>query len=73
VWLFAGASADTFIDMADGFERHVAARQAHEGQTTGLRALCENWRAGAAAIGSHVDLALTETSPVLRLERSAEG
>jgi LmbE family N-acetylglucosaminyl deacetylase len=68
VWLFASAVADTYIDIAAGFERKIAARLAHASQTTDPAGLAHGWRERAARIGAPVGVGLAEAFVVLRLD-----
>ena len=68
VWLFASASADTYVDISMGFGRKVAARLAHASQTHDPEALRENWQQRANDIGREAHLALAEAFTVIRLE-----
>lgn len=68
VWLFASADADAYVDIADGFARKVAARLAHESQTSDPQALADGWRRRAAEIGEPAGLACAEAFTVLRLD-----
>jgi LmbE family N-acetylglucosaminyl deacetylase len=68
VWLFASVVADSYVDIADGFARKLAARLAHRSQTPEPAALRESWRRRAAHIGEPVGLALAEAFTVLRID-----
>ena len=68
VWLFASASADTYVDIGRSFERKVAARLAHRSQTEDAAALRLGWRDRAAGIGAPAGLELAEAFTVLRLD-----
>jgi LmbE family N-acetylglucosaminyl deacetylase len=68
VWLFASVVATAYVDITDGFERKVAARLAHESQTSDPVALRQGWRQRAAQVGEPVGLALAESFTVLRLD-----
>lgn len=50
VWLFSSAAPDTWVDIAEGFERKVAARLVHASQTADPDALRHGWRERAAQI-----------------------
>ncbi len=73
VWLFASAIADQYVDIADGFERKLAARLAHTSQTSDAAALRVGWRQRAAAIGVPAGLALAEAFTVLRLDEGDDN
>jgi LmbE family N-acetylglucosaminyl deacetylase len=66
-WLFASAGANTFVDIRGGFERKIAARLAHESQTSDPAALPSSWRKRAAEIGEPAGLALAEAFTVLQV------
>ena len=68
VWLFASASADTYVDIGRSFERKVAARLAHRSQTEDAAALRLGWRDRAAGIGAPAGLELAEAFTVLSLD-----
>lgn len=68
VWLFSSAVADTYVDIAAGFARKIAARLAHASQTTDPARLAADWRERAARIGAPVGLPLAEAFIVLRLD-----
>lgn len=68
VWLFASAAADTYVDITAGFDRKIAARLAHESQTSDPAQLPISWRERAAAIGAPVGLHCAEAFTVLRLD-----
>ena len=65
VWLFASSCADSFVDISPTFEHKVAARLAHESQTSDPESLRESWMARAAEIGSPVGLPMAEVFTVL--------
>ncbi|MGI8476301.1 MAG: PIG-L deacetylase family protein [Thermomicrobiales bacterium] len=67
VWLFASAAATSYLDIAYGFDRKVAARLAHASQTVDPRLLPGSWRERAAGVGNPAGLALAEAFTVLRL------
>ncbi len=67
VWLFASTVACSYVDIAEGFERKLAARLAHLSQTSDAAELKRNWRMRAERIGEPVGLALAEGFTVLRL------
>lgn len=68
VWLFASNIAETYVDIASGFERKLAARLAHESQTPDPAALVVGWRARSASIGKGANLALAEAFTLLELD-----
>lgn len=68
VWLFASAAPDTYVDIAAGFDRKLAARLAHASQLVDPAALAASWRARAAQTGATVGLPLAEAFAVLRLD-----
>jgi len=68
VWLFSSAAPDTWVDIADSFDRKLAARLAHVSQTTDPAALRADWRERAARIGAQADLGLAEAFVVLHLD-----
>lgn len=65
LWLFASAEADAWVDISGGFERKIAARLAHAGQTPDPAALPPAWRARAAEIGRPAGLACAEAFTVI--------
>jgi LmbE family N-acetylglucosaminyl deacetylase len=67
VWLFASATADTVVDISDGFERKVRARLAHTSQTPDPAALVTSWQARAAEIGKLGPVPLGEAFTCLHL------
>lgn len=67
LWLFASSSADSFVDIEDGFDRKIGARLAHQSQMDDQRALREAWRQRAATVGSPVGLDSAEAFIVLQL------
>jgi len=68
VWLFASHAATSYVDIATGFERKIAARLAHASQTPDPAALPASWRARAAAFGAPVGLEMAEAFTILRLD-----
>jgi LmbE family N-acetylglucosaminyl deacetylase len=70
VWLFASARATAYVDIASTFERKLAARLAHESQTSDPVTLAEHWRLSAARVGARVTLALAEAFTVLNVDQS---
>jgi len=66
-WLFASAGADAFVDISAGLERKIAARLAHQSQTSDAEALRAGWRERASRIGAPAGLACAEAFTVLRL------
>lgn len=68
VWLFSSAHPTSYVDIAAGFDRKIAARLAHRSQTQGPAALQASWRDRAAQIGAEAGLALAEAFVVLRLD-----
>lgn len=68
IWLFSSARPTAFVDIAAGFERKIAARLAHESQTSDREALRQGWRERAAAIGAEAGLGLAEAFVVLHLD-----
>lgn len=68
VWLFASAAPDTWVDIADGFDRKLLARLAHTSQTADPEDLRKRWRERAERIGAPVGLALAEAFVVLQLD-----
>lgn len=68
VWLFASATADRYVNIADGFERKIAARLAHESQTPDPSALRQGWRRRAEQIGALAGVPLAEAFTVLTLD-----
>jgi LmbE family N-acetylglucosaminyl deacetylase len=70
VWLFASARATAYVDIASTFERKLAARLAHESQTSDPVTLAEHWRLSAARAGARVTLALAEAFTVLNVDQS---
>jgi LmbE family N-acetylglucosaminyl deacetylase len=65
LWLFASATADSYIDISAGFERKVQARLVHTSQTPDPALLPESWRMRAGEIGAPAGLALAEAFTVL--------
>jgi len=68
VWLFASSTAETYVDITDGFERKLSARLAHTSQTPDPDALAVGWRERSASIGKEVSLALAEAFTWLELD-----
>lgn len=68
VWLFSSAHPTSYVDIAAGFDRKIAARLAHRSQTQNPAALQASWRDRAARIGAAAGLALAEAFVVLRLD-----
>lgn len=68
VWLFASSVASSYVDIAEGFERKLAARLAHESQTSDPVALSADWRTRAAEVGAPAGLAFAEAFTQLRLD-----
>lgn len=61
LWLFASAIAASFVDISTGFDRKIAARLAHQSQTSDADALRAAWRRRAVDIGAPAHLPLAET------------
>ena len=68
VWLFASATAASYVDIGHSFERKVAARLAHLSQTEDAAALRLGWRERAARIGAPAGMELAEAFTVLHLD-----
>lgn len=68
VWLFSSQQPTTYVDISIGFDRKIAARLAHESQTSDPQALRQAWRERAARIGAEAGLPLAEAFVVLRLD-----
>lgn len=68
VWLFSSAVADSYVDIAAGFERKLAARLDHASQTPDAKTLAESWRARAGQIATPAQLKLAEAFTVLQVE-----
>lgn len=60
IWLFSSAIASEVVDIANGFDRKIAARLAHRSQTPDPAALRAAWRARAAEIGAPAGLDCAE-------------
>jgi len=68
VWLFASSNVNIYVEITSGFERKIAARLAHESQTSDPTALAMGWRTRSASIGNTVNLALAEAFTQLYLD-----
>ena len=68
VWLFASSRAAVYVDIASTFERKLAARLAHESQTSNPTTLAEGWRRFAATTGAPLQLAAAEAFTVLHVD-----
>ena len=68
VWLFASSRATVYVDIASMFERKLAARLAHESQTSNPTTLAEGWRRFAATTGAPLQLAAAEAFTVLHVD-----
>ena len=68
VWLFASSRAKVYVDIASTFERKLAARLAHESQTSNPTTLAERWRRLAATTGAPLQLAAAEAFTLLHVD-----
>jgi LmbE family N-acetylglucosaminyl deacetylase len=68
VWLFASSRATVYVDIASTLERKLAARLAHESQTSNPTTLVEGWRRFAATTGAAVQLAAAEAFTLLHVD-----
>ena len=68
VWLFASSRATVYVDVSSTFERKLAARLAHESQTSNPTTLAEGWRRFAATTGAPLQLAAAEAFTVLHVD-----
>ena len=68
VWLFASSRATVYVDIASTFERKLAARLAHESQTSNPTTLAEGWRRFAATTGAPLQLAAAEAFTLLHVD-----
>ncbi len=67
VWLFASEMADRYVDITDGLDRKIAARLAHESQTSDPDALRTTWRERSNATGCLVGVDAAEAFTVVEL------
>src|SRR5579872_1945060 len=67
VWLFSSASPDHYVDIAATLNAKIAARVAHESQTSDPDALARSWRQRAAETGHAGGLELAEAFKRLAL------
>jgi len=68
VWLFASSRATVYVDIVSTFERKLAARLAHESQTSNPTTLAEGWRRFAATTGAPLQLAAAEAFTLLHVD-----
>lgn len=68
VWLFSSDMPNSYVDIAAGFDKKIAARLAHESQTVDANSLAASWRERAAGIGAAAGLPLGEAFTVLHLD-----
>lgn len=68
IWLFASATAGTYVDIAGSFDRKLDARLAHLSQTPDAAALPVSWRERASRVGDAVGLPMAEAFTVLDIE-----
>jgi len=68
VWLFASSRATVYVDIASTFERKLAARLAHESQTSNPTTLAEGLRRFAATTGAPLQLAAAEAFTLLHVD-----
>lgn len=66
-WLFASAFADAWVDISAGMDRKLAARLAHQSQTSDPDDLVRTWTARFARDGAAVGLPYAEGFTILTL------
>ena len=67
VWLFASEKADRYVDITAGLGRKIAARIAHESQTSDPAALRVTWTERSQAAGRIVGVGAAEAFTIVEL------